>query len=160
MSNGKTIEEIENEIVEEFALFDSWDDKYEYIIDLGKKLPALADNYKIDENKVRGCQSTVWLAAEYKSGKVFFNADSDAVIVKGLISMLIRVLSNHGPDEIITAPLQFIQKIGMTSHLAQTRSNGLLSMVKQMKNYALAFKIKNATSLTNYEHGSVETKSN
>lgn len=160
MSNSKTIKDIENEIVEEFALFDSWDDKYEYIIDLGKKLPVLVDQYKIDENKVKGCQSTVWLTAEYKGGKVFFNADSDAVIVKGLISMLIRVLSGHHPDEIITAPLQFIQKIGMTSHLAQTRSNGLLSMVKQMKNYALAFKIKNSTSLTNYEHGSAETKSN
>lgn len=141
-----TIQQTEDEIVEEFSLFDSWDDKYEYIIDLGKKLPPLDNVYKTDENKVRGCQSTVWLHADYKDGKIFFSADSDAVIVKGLISMLIRVLSGHTPDEIINAPLSFIQRIGMTTHLAQTRSNGLLSMVKQMKNYALAFKVKNSTS--------------
>ncbi len=138
-----TIQEIEKEIVEEFALFDSWDDKYEYLIDLGKKLAPLPDVFKVDENKVRGCQSTVWLVADYKDGKVYFTAESDAVIVKGLISMLIRVLSGHAPDEIINAPLNFINEIGMTTHLAQTRSNGLLSMVKQMKNYALAYKIKN-----------------
>lgn len=142
MSDYKTIPEIENEIVEEFALFDSWDDKYEYIIDLGKKLPELDAKYKIDDNKVRGCQSTVWLVADYKEGKLYYSADSDAVIVKGLISMLIRVLSGHKPDEIINAPLDFIKRIGMTTHLAQTRSNGLLSMVRQMKNYALAYKLK------------------
>ena len=142
MSEKKTIKEVENEIVEEFGLFDSWDDKYEYIIDLGKKLPPLADQYKIDDNKVRGCQSTVWLIADYKDGKVYFNAESDAVIVKGLISLLIRDLSGRKPDEIIEAPLNFIQQIGMTTHLAQTRSNGLLAMVRQMKNFALAFKIK------------------
>ena len=140
MEQLSTIRDTEREIVEEFALFDSWDDKYEYIIDLGKKLPALAQEHKKDENKVRGCQSTVWLVASLKEGKVFFEADSDAVIVKGLISMLIRVLSGRTPDEILEAPLQFINEIGMTTHLAQTRSNGLLSMVKQMKNYALAFK--------------------
>ena len=144
MSDHKTIQEIENEIVEEFSLFDSWDDKYEYVIDLGKKLPILEDSRKLDENKVRGCQSTVWLVADYADGKVHFKADSDAIIVKGLISMLIRVLTNHTPDEIINANLDFIQKIGMTTHLAQTRANGLLAMVKQMKNYALAFKIKNS----------------
>jgi len=142
MSEYNTIPEIENEIVEEFALFDSWDDKYEYIIDLGKKLPELDAKHKTDDNKVRGCQSTVWLVAEYKDGKLYYSADSDAVIVKGLISMLIRVLSGHKPDEIIEAPLDFIKRIGMTTHLAQTRSNGLLSMVKQMKNYALAYKLK------------------
>ena len=157
MSDHKTIQEIENEIVEEFALFDSWDDKYEYIIDMGKKLPALEEKYKLDENKVRGCQSTVWLVSEYKDGLIYFKADSDAIIVKGLISMLIRVLTGHTPDEIINANLEFIQKIGMTTHLAQTRANGLLAMVKQMKNYALAFKIKNSMP-----HGerSAETKSN
>lgn len=144
MSDQQTIEETEREIVEDFSLFDSWDDKYEYIIDLGKKLPPLEDKYKVDENKVRGCQSTVWLAANFKEGKVFYEADSDAVIVKGLISMLIRVLSGHEPDAIINAKLDFINQIGMTSHLAQTRSNGLLAMVKQMKNYALAFKVKAA----------------
>lgn len=142
MEQTKPIQEIEEEIVEEFALFDSWDDKYEYIIDLGKRLAPLEEQHKKDENKVRGCQSTVWLVADYKDGKVEFKAESDAVIVKGLISMLIRVLSNHTPDEIINADLQFINKIGMTTHLAQTRSNGLLSMVKQMKNYALAYKLK------------------
>lgn len=144
MENQKTIEEIEKEIAEEFSLFDSWDDKYEYIIDLGKKLPALEDQYKMDENRVRGCQSTVWLVADYLDGKVFFKAESDAVIVKGLISMLIRVLSGQTPDNILQAKLNFIQQIGMTTHLAQTRSNGLLAMVKQMKNFAIAYKIKNA----------------
>jgi cysteine desulfuration protein SufE len=144
MNNTKPIQEIESEIVEEFSLFDTWDDKYEYIIDLGKRLQPLEDEHKKDENKVRGCQSTVWLVADYKDGRVYFKAESDAVIVKGLISMLIRVLSGHTPDEIINARLDFINQIGMTSHLAQTRSNGLLSMVKQMKNYALAFKVKNA----------------
>ena len=160
MSTTKSIQEIEKEIVEEFSLFDSWDDKYEYIIDLGKKLAPLDEQYKKDENKVRGCQSTVWLVAEYRDGKVFYEAESDAIIVKGLISMLIRVLSGHTPDEIIAAKLDFIQQIGMTTHLAQTRSNGLLSMVKQMKNYALAFKIKRSTSLTDYEYRSTETKNN
>ena len=139
-----SIEEIENEIVEEFSLFDSWDDKYEYIIDLGKRLEPLEDKYKIDENKVRGCQSTVYLVADHQDGKIFYKAESDAVIVKGLISMLIRVLSGQKPDDIINAPLNFIREIGMMTHLAQTRSNGLLAMVKQMKNYALAFKAKNS----------------
>ena len=142
-----SIEEIENEIVEEFSLFDSWDDKYEYIIDLGKRLEPLEDKYKVDENKVRGCQSIVYLVADHKDDKIIYKADSDAMIVKGLISMLIRVLSNQSPDAIINARLDFINKIGMMSHLAQTRSNGLLSMVKQMKNYAIAFKVKNSTSV-------------
>jgi cysteine desulfuration protein SufE len=142
MNPEQSISETEKEIVEEFALFDSWDDKYEYIIDLGKRLPALDPKYKTDENRVRGCQSSVWLTANYKDGKLFFDADSDAMIVKGLISMLIRVLSGRTPDEIITSKMDFIRDIGMTTHLAQTRSNGLLSMVKQMKHYALAYKIK------------------
>jgi cysteine desulfuration protein SufE len=142
MSGSTNIQQTEQDIIDEFGLFDSWDDKYEYIIDLGKKLAVLDDEYKTDNNKVKGCQSTVWLAAFYNNGIITFKADSDAVIVKGLISMLIRVLSDHTPDEILDAKLDFIQKIGMTSHLAQTRSNGLLSMVRQMKNYALAFKAK------------------
>lgn len=149
MSGQKTIEAIEEEIIDEFSLFDSWDDKYEYIIDLGKKLTPLKDQYKTDEHKVRGCQSTVWLVADYKDGKVIYKAESDAVIVKGLISLLIRVLSGHTPDEIIHAKLEFIQKIGMTTHLAQTRANGLLAMVKQMKNYALAFKVKDSVAAGN-----------
>jgi cysteine desulfuration protein SufE len=144
MTEHGTIEQIENEIVEEFSLFDSWDDKYEYIIDLGKKLSPLDERFKIDENRVRGCQSTVYLVADYKDGRVYYKAESDAVIVKGLISMLIRVLSGQRPDDIVNAPLNFIREIGMMTHLAQTRSNGLLAMVKQMKNYALAFKLKGA----------------
>ena len=144
MKERASIEEIEKEITEEFALFDSWDDKYEYIIDLGKKLPPLDPVFKTNENKVRGCQSTVWLVAEYRDGRIYYKAESDAVIVKGLISMLVRVLSGHTPDEIVNARLDFIRNIGMTTHLAQTRSNGLLAMVKQMKNFALAFKLKNA----------------
>ncbi|RYZ58583.1 MAG: SufE family protein [Chitinophagaceae bacterium] len=146
MEQQRSIAEIEKEIVEDFSLFDSWDDKYEYIIDLGKKLPPLEAVHKVDENKVRGCQSTVWLAADFRDGKVFFKADSDAVIVKGLISMLIKVLSGQTPDAIVEAKLGFINEIGMMGHLAQTRSNGLLSMVKQMKNYALAFKVKEAAA--------------
>ena len=144
MNDNKSIEEIEREIIEEFSLFDSWDDRYEYIIDLGKKLPILEDQYKKDENKVRGCQSTVWLVADFKEGRIYYKADSDAMIVKGLISMLIRVLSGQKADEIVNAKLDFIREIGMMNHLAQTRSNGLLAMVKQMKNYALAYKLKHA----------------
>jgi len=149
MVEHKKIEDIEKEIAEEFSLFDSWDDKYEYIIDLGKKLPALEDRHKLDENRVRGCQSTVWLVADHHDGRVFYKAESDAVIVKGLISMLIRVLSGQAAEDIIQAKLDFIRDIGMTTHLAQTRSNGLLAMVRQMKNYALAFKLKNSISINN-----------
>jgi cysteine desulfuration protein SufE len=138
-----SIQDSEHEIIEEFALFDSWDDKYEYIIDLGKKLPELENQYKLDDNRVRGCQSTVWLVSDYQGGNILFKADSDSVIVKGLISMLIRVLSGHSPDEILDSKLDFLNKIGMNTHLAQTRSNGLLSMVKQMKNFAFAYKFKN-----------------
>jgi cysteine desulfuration protein SufE len=147
MPDHKKIEEIEREIVDEFSLFDSWDDKYEYIIDLGKKLAPLDEKYKIDENRVRGCQSTVYLVADYSDGRIFYKAESDAVIVKGLISMLIRVLSGQKPDDIVNAPLDFIREIGMMTHLAQTRSNGLLAMVKQMKNFALAYKIKNTETV-------------
>jgi len=137
-----TINEIQDQIIEEFELFDDWTDKYEYIIEMGKKLPDLDAEFKIDENKIKGCQSNVWLTSEIKDSKLNFFADSDAVIVKGLVSMLIRVLSGHSPDDIANADLYFIDKIGMTQHLAQTRSNGLLSMVKQMKFYGLAYKAK------------------
>lgn len=140
MSEYTTIKEREEEIIEEFSLFDSWEEKYEYIIDLGKKLEPLDEKYKVGENIIKGCQSTVWLTSEFKNGKVFYKADSDAVIVKGLVSMLIKVLSGHEPDQILNAKLDFIKDIGMMTHLAQTRSNGLLSMVKQIKNYALAYK--------------------
>jgi cysteine desulfuration protein SufE len=145
----KSIVETEQEIIEEFSFFDSWDDKYEYIIELGKKLAPLDPAFKTDENRVRGCQSSVWLVAEFRDGRIFYKAESDAMIVKGLISMLIRVLSGRTPDEIIEARLDFIREIGMTTHLAQTRSNGLLSMVRQMKNYALAYKIKDPVTQKN-----------
>lgn len=138
------MKETENEIIDSFSLFDTWEEKYEYIIDLGKKLPPLDEKYKLAENIIKGCQSTVWLVANVDDGKIFFKADSDAVIVKGLVSMLISVLSGHSPDEILNAKLDFIREIGMMNHLAQTRSNGLLAMIKQMKNYALAFKSTNA----------------
>ena len=137
--NNKSIEEREAEIIEAFSWLESWEEKYEYIIELGKNLPELEEKYKKEENIIKGCQSTVWLVAEFKDGKVFYQADSDAVIVKGLVSMLIRVFSGHAPDEILDAKLHFINEIGMMSHLAQTRSNGLLAMIKQMKNYALAY---------------------
>jgi cysteine desulfuration protein SufE len=138
--SNKQMQATEEEIIEDFSLFDAWEDKYEYIIDLGKKLPALEERYKVEENTIKGCQSTVWLVADYRDGRVFFKADSEAVIVKGLVSMLIRVLSGHAPDEIIHARLDFIEQIGMMTHLAQTRSNGLSAMITQMKNYALVYK--------------------
>jgi cysteine desulfuration protein SufE len=140
MNDHKSIQAAEEEIIESFSLFDTWEEKYEYIIDLGKKLLPLDDKYKVADNVIKGCQSTVWLVSEFENGKIFFKADSDAIIVKGLVSMLIEVLSGHTPDEILNAKLDFIREIGMMNHLAQTRSNGLLAMVKQMKNYALAYK--------------------
>jgi|SRR5688572_6972640 cysteine desulfuration protein SufE len=146
MKGNMTIEEIEKEIIDEFSLFDSWDDKYEYIIDLGKRLQPLEEQHKKDENRVRGCQSTVWLIAEYKDGRVYFKAESNSLITSGLISILIRVLSGQKPDDIVEAKLGFLNEIGMMTHLAQTRSNGLLSMVKQIKNYALAYKLKHESA--------------
>lgn len=137
--NNSTIEGAEKEIVDNFSLFDTWEEKYEYIIELGKKLSPLDDVHKKEENIIKGCQSTVWLVAKYHDGKVYYEADSDAIIVKGLISMLITVWSGHKPEDIINARTDFIDRIGMMQHLAQTRSNGLLSMIKQMKNYALAY---------------------
>jgi cysteine desulfuration protein SufE len=144
MNEDTTIKEREEEITDEFSLFDSWEEKYEYIIDLGKRLEPLDDKFKVEENIIKGCQSTVWLISDFKNGKVYYKADSDAIIVKGLISMLIKVLSGHKPDDILNARLDFIKDIGMMTHLAQTRSNGLLSMVKQIKNYALAYKSADA----------------
>ncbi len=137
-----TINETQDEIIEEFALFDDWADKYEYIIDLGKKLKGLPEEQKTEDNIIKGCQSRVWLNAKLENGKLIFEADSEAVIVKGLVNMLIRVLSAHTPQEIAQADLYFIDRIGMSQHLAQTRSNGLASMVKQMKNYAIAYQLK------------------
>jgi cysteine desulfuration protein SufE len=145
MEENKTIQQIEEEIVEEFSFLDTWDEKYEYIIDLGKRLPDLDEKYKVEENTVKGCQSTVWLVASNENGLVHFKADSNTVITKGLISMLVRVLSGHTPDEIIDAKLEFIDKIGMTTHLAQTRSNGLRAMVRNMKTYAIGYKAMQKT---------------
>jgi len=130
----------EQEIIEEFELFDDWSDKYQYIIELGQKLPELNDKYKLDENKIRGCQSSVWLHAFVNAGKIFFEADSDSVFVKGEIALLIRVLSGRTADEIIDAPLNFIDAIGLRQHIAVTRANGLASMIKQMKLYAVGMK--------------------
>lgn len=137
--NNGQMQDTEAAIIADFSFLDNWEDKYEYIIDLGKKLPALDEAYKVEENRIKGCQSAVWLVADYRDGRVFFKADSDAVIVKGLVSMLIRVLSGRTPGEIIRAKLDFIEQIGMMTHLAQTRSNGLLAMIRQMKNYALVY---------------------
>lgn len=138
-----TINESQNEIIEEFELFDDWADKYEYIIDLGKKLKGFPEEQKTEDNIIKGCQSRVWLNAHQEDEKLVFEADSEAIIVKGLVNMLIRVLSGHTPHEIAKADLYFLEKIGMSQHLAQTRSNGLASMVKQMKNYAIAYSLKN-----------------
>jgi len=137
-----TIKEQQDEIIADFELFGDWTDKYEYVIQLGKDLPLIEEKYKTDDNLIRGCQSRVWMHPEYKDGKIFFTADSDAVITKGLVSLVILVLSGHTPKEIVDADLYFIDAIGLSSHLSPTRSNGLLSMVKQIKLYALAFQAK------------------
>ena len=138
-----TINEKQDEIIEEFSAFDDWMDKYALLIDLGNSLKPLEEKYKTPENLIEGCQRRVWLQADYENGKIVFKAESDAVIVKGIVSLLISVLSNHTPDEILDANLYFIDKIGLKEHLSPTRSNGLVSMVKQMHLYALAFKMKN-----------------
>ena len=134
-----SIEETEQEIIEEFEIFEDWMQKYEYIIDLGKSLPMIDEKYKTADQLIKGCQSQVWLHSEQKDGKVIFTADSDAIITKGIVALMIRVLSNHTPDEIMNAKLDFVEKIGLTQHLSPTRSNGLLSMIKQMKMDAIAY---------------------
>ena len=138
-----TISEIENEIIEDFDLFDEWTEKYQYIIELGQNLPALDEQYKIEENKIKGCQSSVWLNAYEKDGRIFFEADSDSTFVKGEIALLIRVLSGQQPEDIVKTNLEFIDKIGLRQHIAVTRANGLASMIKQMKTYALGFQTLN-----------------
>ena len=137
-----TINEIQDELVDEFSLFSDWMEKYEYIIQLGKELPLIDPQYKTEENLIKGCQSKVWLHADYREGKVFFTADSDAIITKGLVGMVVRVLSGHTPEEITSADLYFVDKVGLKEHLSITRSNGLVSMIKQMKMYALALRTK------------------
>jgi cysteine desulfuration protein SufE len=139
-----TVNEIQDEIIAEFSVFDDWMDKYALLIELGNSLEKLDEKYKNDSNLIEGCQSRVWLHAGYDGGTVRFAAESDAVIVKGIIALLVRVLSGHSPDEIISADLYFIDRTGLKEHLSPTRSNGLVSMVKQMKFYAMAFKAKSA----------------
>jgi len=134
-----TIQEIEQEIVSEFELFDDWLDKYNYIIEMGRSLPALDETFKEEKYLIKGCQSSVWLLASSEDGKVVFRADSDALITKGIVALLIRVLSGKTPKDIIDSELRFIDRIGLKEHLSQTRSNGLNNMIKQMKLYALAF---------------------
>ena len=132
-----TIEAIQNEIIEEFSLFEDWMQRYEYMIELGKSLPLIAEQYKTDDYLIKGCQSQVWLHADYQEGKVYFTADSDAIITKGIVALLVRVYSGYTPEEILAAKTDFIDQIGLKEHLSPTRANGLVSMLEQMKRYAL-----------------------
>ena len=134
----QTIEEIQEEILEDFDMFEDWMQKYEYLIDLGKDLPAIDEKYKVEENLIKGCQSRVWLHAKENSGNIIFSADSDAIMTKGIVALLIRVLSGQNANDIAHADLDFINKIGLKEQLSATRANGLLSMIKQMKLYAIA----------------------
>ena len=137
--------EIENQIIEEFEQIEDWMERYNYIIELGKGLPIIDDTHKTKQFLITSCQSQVWLFASYENGKVIYKADSDAIITKGIVALLVRVLSNQSPDDILNAPMEFIDKIGLKEHLSPTRSNGLVSMIKQMKLYALALKSKKIT---------------
>lgn len=143
---NQTIHETEEEIIDEFSFFESWQDKYEYIIELGKKLKDFPEDKRTEDNKVKGCQSSVWVVTRDEDGKIYFKADSDSTIVKGLIALLIRVLNGRTPEEILSSELCFIDKTGLKQHLAQTRANGLAAMIKQMKMYALAYKTKYESS--------------
>lgn len=142
MTNPKSIPEIQEEIVEDFAMLEEWPDKYEYLMNIGKRLPRLPEEAYNEENKVRGCQSNVWMITSFEDGKIIFEGDSDALIVKGLVALLLKVFSNHSPDEILNADLGFLERIGLQAHLSATRNNGLAAMVKQIKFYALAYKAK------------------
>ena len=137
-----TINEIQDEIIDEFSGLDDWMDRYQLLIDLGNEQAPLDEQYKTENNLIDGCQSRVWLQADYEDGLIHFSAESDALIVKGIVSLLIRVLSDHTPKEILDAELYFIDEIGLKEHLSPTRSNGLLAMIKQMRSYALAFSVK------------------
>lgn len=134
-----TIKEKQEEVIDEFAMFDDWMQRYEYMIELGKSLPLIDDKYKIDENLIKGCQSKVWVHAELEGDKLVFTADSDAIITKGIVAILIRVFSNQHPSEIMEADTKFIDEIGLKEHLSPTRANGLVSMIKQLKMYAVAY---------------------
>ena len=142
----ETINEIQDEIIEEFSGFDDWMDKYQLLIDMGSGQEPLPEEYKTEQNLIDGCQSRVWLQADYREGRFVFRAESDALIVKGIVDLLVRVLSGHTPQEILDADLYFIDRIGLKEHLSPTRSNGLVAMLKQMKMYALAFKAKEETA--------------
>jgi cysteine desulfuration protein SufE len=137
-----TIQKIQNEIVDEFSLFDDWMERYEYIIDLGKSLPLIEEQFKTEDNIIKGCQSKVWVHAEQKDDKIIFTADSDAILTKGIIAILIRAFSNQKAIDILDANTEFIDKIGLKEHLSPTRANGLVSMIKQIKMYALAYSSK------------------
>lgn len=138
-----SIKEIQDEIIDEFSMFDDWEERYQYVIDLGKTLPLIEEQYKTDDNIIKGCQSRVWLHAEEKDGNVAFTADSDAILTKGLIAIMIRVFSGQKPEAILNADTDFVDEIGLKEHLSPTRANGLVSMIKQIKMYALAFNAKN-----------------
>jgi len=138
-----TIKELQEEIIEDFDLFDDWMERYEFIIETGKTLPQIDEGNKSDDNIIKGCQSKVWLHADYNEGKLQFTADSDAILTKGIISLLLKVYNNQSPDDILSNDPYFIDEIGLKEHLSPTRANGLLSMVKQIKLFALAFKSKN-----------------
>src|ERR1035437_6731532 len=142
-----TIPEIQDQIVSDFSLFEDWERKYIYLDELARSLPLIDAEFKAEQYVISGCQSKVWLHADFRDGKIFYTADSDAIITKGIVSLLIRVLSGHTPDEIINADMGFIEKIGLREHLSPTRSNGLASMMKQMKLYALAFKTKSDSGI-------------
>ncbi|OHT46378.1 SufE family protein [Flavobacterium tructae] len=138
-----TIKEIQNEIIDEFSMFDDWMQRYEYIIELGKSLPLIKEEYKTDDNLIKGCQSKVWLQGEQKEDSIVFTADSDAILTKGIIAILIRTFSNQKASDILSADVDFIDEIGLKEHLSATRANGLVSMIKNIKMYALAFDAKN-----------------
>ncbi|MDD2952690.1 MAG: SufE family protein [Parabacteroides sp.] len=137
-----TINELQDNVIEEFSVFDDWMDKYALLIDMGNSLPPLDEKYKTESNLIEGCQSRVWFQADYEDGKIIFRGESDAVIVKGIVSLLIQVLSGHTPQEILDTDLYFIDKVGLKEHLSPTRSNGLVAMVKQMRLYAMAYRAK------------------
>ena len=142
---SEAITAIEQDIIEDFELFDEWAEKYEYVIEIGRKLSAMDDKYKTDSNKIKGCQSSVWMIARFEDGRIYFEADSDSTFVKGLIALLMKVLNGQKPEDIFAAPLEFIDKTGLTTHIAQTRSNGLQAMIKQMKLYAWGYQMKAET---------------
>ena len=139
---NRSIIDVENEIVDEFSAFEDWMDKYEYIIELGKSVPVIEESQKTEANLIKGCQSRVWLSSEFRDGRIFFAADSDAIITKGIISLLVRVYNGRRPDEILSSDFSFVEKIGLKENLSPTRANGLVSMIKQIQNYAVAYSAK------------------